>query len=767
MLALAPLTSFLLTAPLLHAAEPARGGATAEKELSRRGERVTEARNLLTGGDEAYRAGKWQEAATAYARAHDLLPDAPVTAELRSAATERYALASIENAKNLSRLGDVAGAKLAVEGVLVPAMAPNHPGALAELAKLNDPIRTNPALTKEHAANVEEVRLLLYKAEGAYNLGKYDEAHTVYEDVLRTDPYNTAARRGMEQVNQAKAQYSRAAYDDTRAEMLADVDGAWELKVPPNIVPPEQITGFQGDASELLLAKKLKAIVLPLVDFDNVSLEEAIDFLRAQATKLDTFSTDPKNKGINFVLALGPADSPAAKAIQAQKINLQLRNVPLADTLKFINDITHTSYFAQGYAVTITPAGAASGEILSRTFNVPPDFLSAAGAAAGGEPAADADPFAPKKAAEGLAARRISAVDVLKAKGIPFPEGASASFNKGSSTLRVSNTTENLQLVDEFIGTLADTAPVNVVVEVKIIRTQETRLQELDFDWLLDPSRLSGSGRSGSFLSGGTGNDPNLADIPAVNPSSPNSYSVTSGNRSGTTAINNDSLDGLIANRDAGFAPPDARAPGALRVFGSVNNSTFQTVMRGLDQKKGVSLTACPSVTVRSGQAAKIEVSRELIYPTEYEPPKLPNSVLPTDIVDSDGFIINQVQNSSPITPAHPTSFATRPVGVVLDVLPTASASHDLVDLSVKPNVTDFDGFVNFGTPITSPGTNSLTGLGNSVLVLSQNEILMPVFSVLKAESNLSVADGATLVIGGLLQEKTQKVQDHTPILGD
>jgi general secretion pathway protein D len=104
-------------------------------------------------------------------------------------------------------------------------------------------------------------------------------------------------------------------------------------------------------------------------------------------------------------------------------------------------------------------------------------------------------------------------------------------------------------------------------------------------------------------------------------------------------------------------------------------------------------------------------------------------------------------------------------VGVTLDVLPTVSEDRHYVDIAVKPAVTDFDGFVNYGTPITSPGSDSF---GNpTTTVVTPNEILMPVFSVMKSETNLTVADGATLVIGGLLQERVQKVEDKVPVLGD
>ena len=42
-------------------------------------------------------------------------------------------------------------------------------------------------------------------------------------------------------------------------------------------------------------------------------------------------------------------------------------------------------------------------------------------------------------------------------------------------------------------------------------------------------------------------------------------------------------------------------------------------------QKKGSDVLTAPSVTAKSGETAKIEIIREFWYPTEYEPPELPN----------------------------------------------------------------------------------------------------------------------------------------------
>ncbi|MFK7850676.1 MAG: von Willebrand factor type A domain-containing protein [Akkermansiaceae bacterium] len=110
--------------------------------------------------------------------------------------------------------------------------SPNDSRIEDELKRLDDPIRTNPALSNEPSARVDEVRRNLYLAEGNFDLGKYDDAKKAYQDTLRVDPYNAAARRGMEKIAATKSDYYRAAYDQTRAKLLMEVDKAWELPVP-------------------------------------------------------------------------------------------------------------------------------------------------------------------------------------------------------------------------------------------------------------------------------------------------------------------------------------------------------------------------------------------------------------------------------------------------------------------------------------------------------------------------------------------------------
>ena len=741
-----------LIAPLM-GGETQTGSSLAGSELSRRSAAVDEAQELLRKGDEAYTTGRFADAAEAYAGARELIPNAPVSAELRAAATVRYAQASVEQARVLSRNGDVAAAKAVVDKVLIKSVAPNDPGALAFRAQLDDPIRTNPALTKEHAKDVDSVRRLLYTAEGTYNLGKFDEAKSTYEDVLRIDPTNSAARRGMEQVATAKSSYQKAAYDHTRAEMLSQVDGQWELQVPAakldlSLAEP----GSNHTESNLVSVKnKLDRIIISKFALDQASLEEAVDFLRLRARENDMID----HQGMNFTVNLGAPDSAAATHIRKLRFDLQLSNTPLSQVLKYITDITGTTYTTDDFSVIISPAGSASAELVTRTYRVPPDFISNAGNGTTDAAAAE-DPFGATPAG-GLTPKRLGAQEALAQQGVSFPEGASASYTPANNTLRVVNTPTNHDYIAQIIDALAKTEPVLVAVRVTMIKVEQTRLEELGFDSFLENLSIGND----LNLNGGTqGNGKASPDV--VTPSGTTALNpITAGNRSGDSAVSGDSIDELIAN-------PSGRqvsnpAPGILSLYGSFNDAKVQTLMRGLNQKKGVDVMAQPSTVTRSGQASSIAIVREFIYPTEYEPPKIPTEVgvSKEKLADQNVDLVTNSNGSGiiPVTPSTPTAFQKKDVGITLEVLPVVDPNKRFITVTLNPTFRDFEGFVNYGSPINAT-------LNGTTVELTKNEILMPVFSKQAVSSTVDVADGATVVVGGLMQESVQTVEDKTPILG-
>jgi len=269
----------------------------------------------------------------------------------------------------------------------------------------------------------------------------------------------------------------------------------------------------------------------------------------------------------------------------------------------------------------------------------------------------------------------------------------------------------------------------------------------------------SGTPRTGADFSG-----------PPLSPLAADSI-VTAGNRSGDTAVNRNSIDAIL-NNPGRTAQQANVAPGIMSLTGLFTDGEVKVIMRGLSQKKGTDLMTAPSITARSGQKATIEIIREFIYPTEYEPPELPTQV-GSDTISSGGSGGGGI-SSFPVTPATPTAFETRNTGVTLEIEPTIGENDFMIDLRFVPEIVEFEGFINYGSPIQSGGTAPIfDSLGVEIgsqpitITLTENRIEMPVFSARRVNTALTIYDGYTVAIGGLMREDVQNVEDKVPILGD
>ena len=91
------------------------------------------------------------------------------------------------------------------------------------------------------------------------------------------------------------------------------------------------------------------------------------------------------------------------------------------------------------------------------------------------------------------------------------------------------------------------------------------------------------------------------------------------------------------------------------------------------------------------------------------------------------------------------------------------------IDLNLVPQVVEFEGFINYGSPINAIGVNTVGNvISTSVPVtLTENVINQPVFSTRKVTTSVSIWDGQTVALGGLMREDVQKTEDRTPIVGD
>lgn len=739
-----------LSASASHAQQAGSQGA-AEREIRRQELNARHAQDYIAKGNEALKNQDYESAFSYFKTAVDVLPSGgAATLTLREEALEGFSRASVKLAQQRISEGRFQDASTTIEVVLEERYNPSYEPALVIQAKLKQPNTYNKTLTPGFIANVEEVKQLLLEADGFYQTGRFDLAFKRYEQVLNVDRYNIAARRGMEKVNNARAKYADAAYNESRGTMLKDVSKGWELPVRKFDIGSttiiEQPAIDQRGTS--LINRKLDEIVIPRIDFQDVTVREALDFIKQRAAALDTTETDPTKKGVNIVLNI-PESAPEANA----RITLGLTDIPLKAAINYVANAANLKLKVEPYAVSVVLQSTPTDVLITKEYKVPPSFITALPAQSGaGVPTAGGGGNTAPGSLSAVAARS-GAREFLENSGVTFPPGATAYFIAATSKLIVKNTQSNLDLVDTLVETSLTAPPSQVEIESKFLEVTQNNLKELGVDWLLGQFAMPfGSGVYGGGGTPGLNSTLNTNSFPILNPSGvpvgasgANSGPLTSGNRSGSAAISVNAVDALL------FGSPLGPAPAALAVAGVFTNPQFQVVIRALNQQKGVDLVSAPKVTTKSGVRATIQIVREFRYPTEFDLPQ---------VTQTAGSVY------TPATPTTPTGFETKPVGITLEVEPTVGPDGYQIDLILSPRVVEFDGFINYGNPIFTVGNAAGTGI-SATLLMTDNVINQPVFSTREVTTEVTVYDGQTVVLGGLMREDIQKTEDKVPILGD
>ena len=99
-------------------------------------------------------------------------------------------------------------------------------------------------------------------------------------------------------------------------------------------------------ASTDFIKTRLNEIIIPSVQFQGASVEEAIEYLRVKSREL---SPDPAAPGVSIIYRQGNPPSKAA-------ISMDLKDVPLGEALRYVVDLASLKMIIQPYAVLIGPA---------------------------------------------------------------------------------------------------------------------------------------------------------------------------------------------------------------------------------------------------------------------------------------------------------------------------------------------------------------------------------------------------------------------------
>src|SRR5438132_4680907 len=384
----------------------------AEREMHRRQAAIPEGEAALARGKSALKARNYTVAYQEFKTAIGSLPDAVVSGKAHDEAAEGVCKSGTVLAEARIAEGDYPGAE-AILGEILNHYDPNCRKAQELYAHLRTPGYFNKTVDAGFINKVEDVKRLLAEADGFYQSGQYDKAMKSYDKVLALDPYNTAARRGQEKIDNTKYQYGEEADNETRARQMWKVESAWQQPVRKyGAVGP--VADNKGRGGELRgtaqMTNKLNGIIIPHIEFRDTSIREAIDFLREQASE-----NDPSGQGVNIVLRLvplgqiappsspvaqptgtaspaggappagageAPAGSPGAMPVVAPvsgpagaRITVTLDNIPLGEALRYVANQAGLKVKVEPYAVAVIPLTEQSNDLVTKRYHVPPEFF--------------------------------------------------------------------------------------------------------------------------------------------------------------------------------------------------------------------------------------------------------------------------------------------------------------------------------------------------------------------------------------------------------
>jgi len=506
-----------------------------------------------------------------------------------------------------------------------------------------------------------------------------------------------------------------------------------------------QVTGPMTASPTFQLEQKLKDILIPQIDFTGADLET---IRRALNTLSRQYDTDSAKTGVNFVVSADVTD--------AQPVNLKLRNVTLGEVVRYVAQIAGVKSRISEVGVTFSPLVETRPDLIPREFTVSPSFFRSGG----GE--AEEGGTTPRGGGtvglvEGAGDAGASEQAKLEELGVKFPAGAFAVYNRNTSRLRVVNNAEMLDLIGQLIGA-AEEQTLLIQVGLRLVE-----INQVDLDSITVNSTFGGSGVNllspipVGFLTNSSGSTPN--------PSAQQGVTAQLNQIQGVGLLPNNTLQSFLQQGVlAGTNQPSSYALNTMELGGTIlNGMQFRSLITAISQKSSANVLANPSIVLKRGQEGVIEITQEFRYVQEYNDPQ---SSIRTIIPPGGGAFNTGVPGPETVISSFPSQVSDAvPIGVKMGVKPDITGDNTRVLMEIKPSFVDFDGYINYGTVIRS--AYAAAYFSNAVPILT-NIIQQPVF--VRRDLTLpavEVSDGHTLMLGGLLREDIQKIDEKVPLIGD
>jgi general secretion pathway protein D len=746
---------------------PEGAAAFEEAERLRRVAREHHAVNSLERAESALEERDFMRAITMFQEALRALPQRADLEPARARARRGLAESHYRQAGAFVRMGQLEEALSAAQGALRHGH-PRGPDAVRRIQQeIEKPVVEKPVVPpkrweEEDFKRIDqEIEDWLRRGREAYLTGEYEKSILAFESVLARDPENKEAIRMIRAAGSRQYDRSTMELDSTRERMMAAVRDTWNPRQYGIHERPTQdpigsdTTISPEDVERQLTIDKMRSIRIPEIAFRQDNIRDVLGVLQQLSVDFDP-SPRAERTGVNIILQLdagrgaqpqppqpaaiggwGGSDfgggAATAQPVQANvdvPITFRAMNISLEEALNTVVGSAGLKYRIRGNMVIVVPADSADGDIIHRWYDVLPTAidrlrdLSAAVGRTGSNQPQPAAGFLAMDDRPNLSGDDADIKGFFEEMGVQWPARSSIKFVRGIGKLVVANTQENLAVFERILSIL-NVVPFQVEIEARFVEVAQTDIDSLGLEWMLTDNWQ-------------------IAEM-AADADKPLS------SRRRIQMQQNSATGGFTAgNRYLPGAPGVGPVMDSIATVGTVlTNPELSIVLHALQQRGHTDLLSAPKVTTQSGVQANIRVVTEYIYPTAFDVQPIAGQ---TTTAGGQGGSVGAVVT--------PQDFETREVGVILEVLPTVSPEGQMISLELSPEVVTEPTWRNYGSTYTSFDQN-----GNMIEQTLNME--QPFFHSRRLRTSLLIYNGATVVMGGMITELRNSVDDKIPFLGD
>ncbi|MFL2876325.1 MAG: hypothetical protein ACJZ86_00535 [Pontiellaceae bacterium] len=618
----------------------------------------------------------------------------------------------------------------------------------SDIVEVEAPVEVEVPAVEIAPTNFEPT--LIERGIDFYRSGDLEKAETVFEAVLQEDPYNRSAMTYLQRIASKLAALSQTKQSADRARALAEVERSWNKQIRVFGLPSDEVSQSKKSKSELAVDKmmeRVQAIQIPSLDFRDADIRDVVLFLTETCRRQDS-------QGIN-ILTLGMDET------MSGSITISIRDLSLLEALQYITEMAALKFEVQANAVAIMPVGyVAPSDLQLVSYDVIPEVGQELENMSGDSGGGIDDLFGDTSTTS--VGGPIDVVGFFSI--VDWPQGSSAVYQPNFHKLFVKNTPKNLGQVEDILYDLKEEAikrrSQQVEIEAKFVEYNEGALEELGFDWTLyDNGELADFSlkQGGTYYTRGNtypvnggvlgpANDgivyndrlSGAKTIGQVNGVDGQSLFGT-GQRDNTSAFDSTGRNGL-----GGLASLMGGSPATLVLQNYDNDLPLDLAISAMEQEGSADVLSAPKVTTKSGNEAVIRVVEVHRYPQDYD--------------------VETGQRTAPVV--KPQDWEEYDLGVVLKVTPVVDVESNTIDLDLQPEITKFLGYDNYlvGINAYESGGNNVSQLfGNSEELIAR----MPYFEKRSIQTQVTISDGSTVVMGGLVDERTETFRDQVPFLGD